>query len=140
MKTKFTGIKMGAIFAGLMISSFASAMTLTFDETSIEHGTIIDDEYGAYGVSIRALNNSTGPDLAVAYDTSSRAAHNTSNRDPDLTSSWSGGNIIDPSYNAGNALIVQENNWCFSNICAAPDDEGVCSSILTAQSPVIALI
>lgn len=98
----------------LSFSHSVFALTLTFDEDSIGHGTIINNQYSEQGVNIRASNLSRGPDLAVAYDTSPRRAHRRSNRDPDLTGNWG----------HGNALIIQENRRCNSLTCFRPDDEG----------------
>lgn len=95
-------------------SHSAIALTLTFDEPFVEHGTIIDDQYSSQGVIIRAANTGGGPDLAVAYDTTPRAENNVSNRDSDLTGDWG----------YGNALILQENGQCSSLTCYLPDDEG----------------
>ena len=95
-------------------SCSAMALTLTFDEPFVGHGTIIDDQYSDQGVTIRAVNVGGGPDLAVAYDTTPRAANSVSNRDPDLTGDWG----------YGNALVVQENARCSSLTCYLADDEG----------------
>lgn len=115
MKTIFKNLLLTALPIAIVgFSHTASALTLTFDEDFVSHGTIINSQYQDLGVDIRALNLSNGPNLAVAYDTTSRAANNISNRDPDLTGNW--GN--------GNALIIQENSDCNSLTCYRPDDEG----------------
>ncbi len=114
----------GVFAAAWLSASAASALTLTFDEPSIHHGTIINDQYADQGVKIRASNISNGPDLAVAYDTAERPSHWANNRDPDLTRPWEGGNISDLNRDAGNVLIVQENFWCDIDECLYPDDEG----------------
>lgn len=101
--------------AFVAVSGSASALTLTFDEDFIQHGTIIDDEYSSLGVNIYSNNTGGGPDLAVAYDTTERGGYNRfTNRDTDLTG----------NFGAGNALIIQENSHCDALICSKPDDEG----------------
>lgn len=100
--------------AALGFVSGANALTLTFDEDFIGHGSIINDQYADLGVTISAENYSKGPDLAVAYDTTARKSNRITNRDSDLTGDW--GN--------GNALIIQENDVCNEKYCLMPDDEG----------------
>lgn len=92
----------------------AIALTLTFGEPFVEHGTIIDDQYNNQGVIIRAVNVGGGSDLAVAYDTTPRAGNSISNRDSDLTGDWG----------YGNTLVLQENFQCSSLMCYLTDDEG----------------
>lgn len=100
--------------SALTIGSGANALTLTFDEDFIDHGTIINEQYADLGVSISAVNNSRGPDLAVAYDTTARPANRFTNRDADLTG----------DFGTGNALIIQENRFCSYTKCYLADDEG----------------
>lgn len=98
----------------LGFSCSTMALTLTFDEPFVEHGTIISDQYSDHGVIVHAVNVGGGPDLAVAYNTTPRAADSISNRDPDLTGDWGG----------GNALVLQEDARCSSLTCYLADDEG----------------
>ena len=102
-----------AALCGAAIS--ANALTLTFDEPGIKHGTIINDQYSDLGVSIYADNLYQRPwnDRAVAFDTTRKRS-----RDPDLQL-----NPVDFP-DVGNVLIIQENNWCNREKCFRPDDEG----------------
>lgn len=104
----------GAI--ALSVSSFsASALTLSFDEDFIIHGTVINNQYKHLGVTIRADNKASDVvDRAIAFDTNFLYKTN----DEDLR--------LDPSVypNVGKVLVIQENNDCTATFCRDPDDEG----------------
>lgn len=91
----------------------AGALTLDFEGDFIQHGTVVDTQYSGMGVSISASKYGSKDALAVAYDTEPRPV-SWNNMDKDLNGEWG----------IGNALIVQENNWCSSDYCYVPDDEG----------------
>ena len=100
----------------LLLASPVLALTLDFEEFS--HGDIV---HGSQGVSIAITNLGGGPNLGVAFDTTT-----TGNSDDDLqiNSGWSGGNLA-PNTNLGKVLIIQESAWgCNATRCRRPDDEG----------------
>lgn len=107
------------------IQAVAGTSTITFDEVGLQHGSIVNSQFS--GITVSAENLSTGPDLAVAYDTELPTA----GRDTDLQGpTWGNNNLaqygIDANtYTTGNALIIQENSTgCGDGICDLPDDEG----------------
>ena len=129
-----------AIAATIVVATApARAFVLNFDDNDgigdIVHGQVIDSEFtlanggipgtsGALGVSVGAINDGGGPNLAVAFDST-----RTNTRDPDLEDPFK----IAPGSEAyigdlerpGNILIVQENDWgCGDGVCNEPDDEG----------------
>lgn len=120
-----------AIMSGLASGqAMANVTTITFDEVTqgLVHGSVLNSQYS--GISISAENLSSGPDLAVIYNTS---GGNSTQYDTDLEGpAWGNNNLAQHSldastYQAGNAVIIQENNYqnsCDTGICARPDDEG----------------
>jgi hypothetical protein len=114
--------------------AYASTTVITFDESSVDgnlvslqHGTVINNQYAAVGVQVTVDNQSTGPDLGVLYNTSpgTSAADKNNDRDSDLTGpNWGNSNFDASNYSAGNALIIQENNYgCDDGVCNQPDDQ-----------------
>lgn len=104
-----------AAFAGAP----AAAVTLTFDDIGLVHGSVVDTQYA--GVTISAINTGGGPNLAVAFDTDL-----TGTRDDDLEfgTGWAAGNLA-PDTKLGKLIIIQENTiGCSDGVCDAPDDEG----------------
>jgi len=115
-----------ALLAGLAcgIAGAASAtpITLSFDDIGLVHGSVVDDQYAALGVTISGINIGGGPNLAVAFNSSIMGA----TEDPDLQfgGGWSRGNL-DSQTVLDNVLILQENDTdCGTRICSVPDDEG----------------
>lgn len=109
----------------LAIASLAHAAPVTIDfETDalgapLVAGTIIDDEYAAAGVTIRAENHTaTHPDLAVIFDSA-----NPTGGDNDLATPGTGPNN---TVALNNILIIAERGADRGDgiIDAAPDDEG----------------
>lgn len=115
--------------------ALAGTSTITFDEISqnLVHGSVLNAQYS--GVNITANNPNRAHNLAVIYDTTPNNPANNgldiTQYDPDLEGpNWAGSNLqseygINPnSYNAGNAVIIQENNiGCGDGVCNFPDDE-----------------
>lgn len=107
----------------LLFASTATALTITFDDVGLEHGSLVSNQYA--GLSITANNFNRSFDYAVAFDSNA-----SSTRDPDLEAasggltSWSGGNL--EGEDLGIMLIIQENNYgCLDDlVCDKPDDEG----------------
>jgi hypothetical protein len=108
---------------GLLVASTASAVTITFDDVGLVHGSLVSTQYA--GLTITAENYNRPFDHAVAFD--SNAADT---RDPDLEAAsgggtlWSGGNL--QGQDLGMMLIIQENDYrCEGDgVCNKPDDEG----------------
>lgn len=104
-----------------LVAGQASAITLTFDDIDLQHGSVISDQYA--GVEITAVNFHKSFGIASGFNTEL-----TGTRDPDLESSlsggiWSGGNL--QGTELGFAMIIQENDEsCSTGVCSAPDDEG----------------
>jgi len=107
----------------LLLASAAQALTLSFDDVGLVHGSLVAEQYA--GLRITADNYSRRFDYAVAFD-----SNLTNTRDPDLeaasggSSAWSGGNL--EGVNLGLMLVIQENDdGCSGDeICNKPDDEG----------------
>ena len=104
-----------------LVAGQASAITLTFDDIGLQHGSVLSDQYA--GVEISAVNFNKSHGIAAAFDTGL-----TGTRDDDLESAsggltaWSGGNL--EGTELGFALILQENDEnCAGGVCSAPDDE-----------------
>lgn len=134
-----TFIKTLPIVAALGTASPAWSFVIDFDTdgngNAITEGQVIDNEYfsgipGASGLTayFSAINLSSGPDLAVVYDSDPGTG-----RDPDLeapfTNVLNGDGITNgTTLNPGNVLILQENDWGCSGpnptFCSHPDDEG----------------
>jgi hypothetical protein len=101
-------------------SSVSNASTIIIDFEGYAAGTIIDNEYAPAMVT-SAINVSSGPDVAVIFDTL-----NPSGGDIDLGGPFSTNNpLLSNNYNPGNVLIIQENSaGCDAFTCSEPDDEG----------------
>lgn len=125
MKNRILNLAMAT--SALLFSVSTHAFLVDFNDSGIVHGTVINSQFG--GLTISANNpNHSGPDYAVAYDTTPRWYNN---RDRDLTGpSWGNSNLGDVSnLNLGNLLIIQENTssqseGCSTGVCSFPDDEG----------------
>lgn len=106
-----------------MLAMAGSTSAAVIDFEGFGSGQIIDDEY-APDVSISAINLSSGPDVAVIFDTTDP---NPAGGDFDLVAPFDSinPNLID-NFNPGNVLIIQERNDCnfVTGFCATPDDEG----------------
>lgn len=85
-------------------SPAANAIVIDFDGHAA--GTIINNQYADLTVS--AVNNGSGPDVAVTFDT-----NNPTGGDFDL---------VPTSYDPGNVLIIHETNNCNASSCDNPDD------------------
>ena len=125
-------LHMASVLLAVCASQQALSYSLTLDSVTLDfnvdgngneivHGQVIDNEYANLGVQIWAENNGGGPDLAVGYSSTG------SGRDSDLEvggdNRFDGGNARNT--NAGNLLIIQENNHgCSTGVCSKPDDEG----------------
>ena len=107
----------------LCLGSAANAVVLDFEGFSA--GQIIDDEYSVAptpGVTISAVNLSSGPDAAIIFDTNSPTGG-----DFDLGAPFNSDNPLLPdNFSPGNVLIIQETNDCnfITGFCSVPDDEG----------------
>jgi hypothetical protein len=108
-----------AVAAAVGWGGAASAGTIDFDDVSFQHGTVIEpNQFAPLGVTI-TVDNFSGPDLGVIFDTNFGGA----TTDPDL---------VDPDHvnfpedeDLGFALIIQENSkGCGDGVCNDPDDEG----------------
>ncbi len=103
----------------LLGSTGANATIITFDEAGpgLTHGTTVDTQYQGipWGATISAVNAISGPDLAVAFDSTANPT-----ADGDLEDPFSVGNLanLNPETNLGNMLIIQE------NFNGPADDEG----------------
>jgi hypothetical protein len=108
----------------LLGSTGANATIITFDEAgpALVHGSIVDTQYTGipWGATISAVNLGSGPNLAVAFDSTANPT-----RDSDLEDPWSGGNLApNPTPLLGNVLIIQENNvGTDDGVADRPDDE-----------------
>jgi hypothetical protein len=99
------------------LSSAASAAVIDFESYSL--GTIIDSEY-APQLTVSAVNASSGPDVAVIFDTA-----NPTGGDLDLGGPFGTNDSgLSNNYNPGNVLIIHETNNCNALTCEDPDDEG----------------
>ncbi len=117
MNYKTTIFKSVLVMSAFGVST-SSAAVLDFE--SYVHGQVIDTEYQPI-VTISAQNRSSGPDLAVVFDSTL-----TGTRDPDLEGTFNSNNPnLADDFDPGNILIVQENDsGCGDGICNYPDDEG----------------
>ncbi|TDJ47924.1 MAG: thrombospondin type 3 repeat:Cna B-type [Gammaproteobacteria bacterium] len=100
-----------------------SASAAVIDFENFDPGRIIDDEY-APDVFISAINLSSGPDVALIFDTTDL---NPASEDFDLVGPFDSDNAsLSDNFSPGNVLIIQERNDCNfdSGFCATPDDEG----------------
>lgn len=111
---------LGVAMAMVLLPYSALATLVTFDEPGLVHGTVVDTDFVALGItSITTTNIGGGPDLGVIFD--SDFAGSTS--DSDLLNPWAGGNLMGVTTN-GNLLIIQENSTgCGDDVCDNPDDE-----------------
>lgn len=113
--------KLGAFAFAIATATSASAAVLDFE--GFDPGRIIDSEY-APDVAITAINFSSGPDVAVIFDTTDS---NPAGGDFDLVAPFDSADPDLPDqYFPGNVLIIQERDDCDfgSGFCAVPDDEG----------------
>jgi hypothetical protein len=107
----------------LCLGSAANAVVLNFEGFSA--GQIIDDEYSVAptpGVTISAVNLSSGPNAAIIFDTNSPTGG-----DSDLGAPFNSDNsLLSDNFLPGNVLIIQETNDCnfITGFCDVPDDEG----------------
>ena len=96
---------------------FTQAIEIGFE--GLQHGTIVNNQFAAQGVTISAINTGGGPNLAVAFDT-----NRDNTRDDDLENPFTGGNLPSNT-DMGFALILQENNYGTGDgVANKPDDEG----------------
>ncbi|GAA0859062.1 PEP-CTERM sorting domain-containing protein [Aliiglaciecola litoralis] len=113
---------------------YAGTTVITFDEDTIagnvvalQHGTVINSQYAALGVNVSVNNKSSGNHYGVLYNTAPGTASpdKNNNRDSDLTGpSWGNSNFNSRNFNAGNALVIQENGTgCGDGVCDQPDDQ-----------------
>jgi hypothetical protein len=112
------------LLAALLFTVFgpSPAHATTIDFESLQHGEIVDTQFvSTFGVTISAINEGGGPDLAAAFDSLL-----TGTADPDLEGPpWSGGNLA-PSTELGRLLIIAENDRDRNHdgVLDSPDDEG----------------
>lgn len=122
------GITYGLALTAICVT--ASAATSVIDFNLIGHGEVAGSQYtAATGITISASddNNPNTVLPVIGFDTELTG----STSDSDLQrvginpDGWSGGNLA-PTFNAGTALIVQENNDVDGNgVFTDPDDRGV---------------
>lgn len=98
-----TLLSVSAIVCGY--SSTANATVIDFEGYGA--GTIINNQYS--GLTVSAVNNGSGPNVAVVFDT-----NNPTGGDTDL---------VPTGYQPGNILIIHETNNCGVSSCDNPDDE-----------------
>jgi len=113
----------GAAIMFAMAGSAGAASLSVLDFEGFASGQIIDDEY-APDVLISAVNLSSGPDVAIIFDTTDL---HPAGGDLDLVAPFNSNNPDLPdNYKPGNVLIIQERNDCNfeTGFCATPDDEG----------------
>lgn len=122
----FLAVSSGGVLAATTIITFDEE-TIAGNLVSLKHGTVVKDQYAALGVRVSVDNLSSGPDLGVLYNTTPGTGGDKNNdRDSDLTGpNWGNSNIAGVnSYSAGNALVIQENNYgCSDGVCNRPDDQ-----------------
>ncbi len=116
-----TNILLRRLLAVLAIScclpSAVSAAVIDFE--SYSSGIIIDSEY-APQLTVSAVNTSSGPDVAVIFDTA-----NPTGGDADLSGPFgTNDSNLSNNYNPGKVLILHETNNCDVFTCDNPDDEG----------------
>ncbi|MCK5346144.1 MAG: hypothetical protein KAR20_22190, partial [Candidatus Heimdallarchaeota archaeon] len=105
---KALSITLFAVSATVCFSPAANAAVIDFEGYGA--GTIINSQYT--DVTVSAINNGSGPDVAVIFDT-----RNVTGDDYDLVPE---GYDID---NDGNVLIIHETKNCGATSCDEPDDE-----------------
>lgn len=115
------------VMAVLVASGSTWAASTKLDLSSLIHGDVLNSQFAAsLGVTVSAVNKSTGPDLAVIFNTAL-----TGTEDDDLqfedyapfTTKWNGGNLQDTPL--GNVIIIQEHGVdSGGTISTEPDDEG----------------
>jgi len=113
----------GAAIMFAMAGSTSAASLSVLDFEGFASGQIIDDEYAPF-VLISAVNLSSGPDVAIIFDTTDL---NPAGGDLDLVAPFNSNNPgLPDNYKPGNVLIIQERNDCnfVTGFCATPDDEG----------------
>ena len=110
---------------GLSPMTQATTVNAVLDFEGFAPGQIIDDEYALApppGSNLSAVNLSSGPDVAIIFDTGSPTGG-----DFDLAAPFMSANPALPGpYDPGNVLIIQETNNCdlVAGFCDLPDDEG----------------
>jgi len=106
-----------------MFAMAGSTSAAVLDFEGFAAGQIIDDEY-APDVLISGINLSTGPDVALIFDTTDL---NPAGGDYDLVGPFGTNNpALNGNFEPGNVLIIQERNDCDfqAGFCRTPDDEG----------------
>ncbi len=130
----FKKIISAAVITTASSVAFAGTTVITFDEDTIagnivtlQHGTVIQNQYQDVGVTVNVNNKGGGPNKGVLYNTApgTDSADKNNDRDSDLTGpAWGNSNFDASSYSAGNSLVIQENNnGCGDNVCNKPDDQ-----------------
>ena len=115
-----------ALLASLLLAAPA-AHAVVLDFNGFANGTIIDDEYlASNGVTVSAVNRSTGPNLAVVFDSTPAGPSSNFSADPDLIGPFNSFNpALADNFDPQNILIIQENSsGCNALTCSRPDDEG----------------
>lgn len=114
---------LGAFALATASLAHAAPITIDFENDALGNplaaGTIIDDEYAAFGVTIVAENHTAShPDLAVIFD-----SDNPTGGDNDLATPGTGANNTQALHNL---LIIAERGSDRGDgiLDAAPDDEG----------------
>ena len=106
---------------GAWLATSSTPQRVLLDFENGVRGQVIDDEYTHFGVQIRAVNWSHGPDVAALFD-----SEFVTGSDEDLESPIPPG----PGFEAlgelapGKVLILHEQHDCTDGICTEPDDEG----------------
>ena len=116
-----TNVLLRRLLAVLAISCCLSsaAFAAVIDFESYSSGTIIDSEYTSL-LTVSAINASSGPDVAVIFDTT-----NPTGGDADLGGPFgTNDSSLSNNYSPGNVLIIHETNNCNAFTCEDPDDEG----------------
>ncbi|NNF60616.1 MAG: thrombospondin type 3 repeat:Cna B-type [Gammaproteobacteria bacterium] len=109
-----------ALLATGLLSMTAAVNAMVLDFESIAAGTIIDDEFLAFGITVSATGVGGAPNAAVIFD-----SNNPTGGDTDLAAPFAPGpgNTLG-ELSPGNLLILQENDTCDANTCGDPDDQG----------------
>ncbi len=116
-----TGARFVCAFAGLAVSTAATAEPIQTSFEALVHGEIITNQFADVGMSIEAENFQFAGAKPIAFDSNQLGTS-----DPDLQGPpWSKGNL-DPTTNLGNLIIIPENmvDANGDGIVDDPDDEG----------------
>lgn len=118
---KFLGIIAGSLLASAAILPVSQAATLDFN--AFGDGTVMNTQYA--GVTISAINNGGGPNLAVTYNSEGGIGRDDDLEENHEATKFTNGNTGQNGVTGfGNLLIVQENSTgCGSGTCTNPDDE-----------------